>query len=142
MAHYKGGCHCGNLLITFSSDTTLDALQVRSCKCGFCRRHGVRTVTDPSGEVVVAIKDPALVHRYTFGQSVAEFLVCRDCGNYVAAVMTASERTVATLNINMLDDNPFGDRVGHPADYAAESAEGRRARRLRMWTPTTLNTAP
>ncbi|MEM7405198.1 MAG: aldehyde-activating protein [Pseudomonadota bacterium] len=138
MSEYPGGCHCGNVALTFSTDVALADLSIRECQCTFCRKHGGRTSTDPNGHVEIRVSDAGRLTRYRFGQSVAEFLVCMHCGNYIAAYMAYDGGAVATLNINSLTDNPFGDRRGAGADYSAEDAASRAERRKRMWTPATL----
>ena len=135
----NGGCHCGAISVRFRSERSPDELQIRACQCGFCRKHGVKTVTDTDGHVEITVVADDL-SRYQFGQSVADFLVCRRCGVYVAAIMARDGTTVATLNVNTLENNPFATRTGETAYYENESAESRGSRRLRMWTPTTLVT--
>jgi len=46
--------------------------------------------------------------RYRFGLGITDFLLCRKCGVYVAAVMTTAEGALGVLNVNVLDDRtPF-----------------------------------
>ncbi|MEW6281596.1 MAG: hypothetical protein AB1758_23500, partial [Candidatus Eremiobacterota bacterium] len=71
--------------------------------------------------------------RYRFGLGTAQFLVCGRCGVYVAAVLEAESRTVATVNVNSLDEPMAG--AATPVSYGEESAQERIDRRLRMWTP-------
>ena len=85
------------------------------------------------------VADGQLLSKYSHGLNVADFYVCNRCGTYVAAVMASGDAAFATLNINTLEDNPFGDRRGAPADYASEDAAGRAARRVRMWTPISIH---
>ena len=138
---WHGGCHCGNLKTRFVTNETVDALPVRECQCGFCRRHGVRTTTDPNGHVSLTIQSSVLLSRYSHGLGIADFFVCSRCGTYVAAVMQTEDASYATLNINTLTENPFGERRGTAANYAAEDAAGRAARRVRMWTPISISFA-
>ena len=138
MTMYPGGCHCGNIELTFTTDTAPEQLVMRECQCSFCRKHGVRTITDRAGSVAISVRDSEKLSSYTFGQSVAEFLVCRECGIYVAAYMTHERGAVATLNINALHANPFGVRRGDSADYSSEDAQSRALRRIAMWTPAEL----
>ena len=42
----EGSCHCGAVRFTFE---TAKALTPRACRCGFCRRHATRMVSDPDG---------------------------------------------------------------------------------------------
>jgi hypothetical protein len=134
LASFAGRCHCGNLEVTFATGRPED-LVVRSCQCSFCRRHGARCVSDPAGAVRIRARDPALLVRYAFGLRTADFLLCGRCGSYLGALMTAGDRAVATINVNMLDPpHPF-QRAGVPMNYEGESEEGRRVRRAAGWTP-------
>src|SRR2546422_3634073 len=46
--------------------------------CSFCRKHGARTTSDPSGRVVITVRHPGQLLRYRFGLETADFLVCTD----------------------------------------------------------------
>ena len=39
--------------------------------------------------------------------------------------------------MNLFDDPAFAGRAGDSVSYDCETAEARRARRLKLWTPTT-----
>ena len=138
MLELNGRCHCGNISVRFTSEQDASELQVRACQCGFCRRHGVRTVTDSGGTVEIEVSDGALLNRYRFGLSAADFLVCARCGVYVGAVLEQDGRCVSTTNLNTFGPTPFDGRDPAPANYSEESRDGRTARRLSHWTPTTL----
>ena len=43
-----GGCHCGNLRLTFETQRDPGELVVRACSCSFCRRHACAR-SDPAG---------------------------------------------------------------------------------------------
>jgi hypothetical protein len=137
---FDGRCHCGNLEVSFATSRAPE-LVVRSCACSFCRRHGARCVSDPTGSVRILVHDPSLLIRYRFGLRTAEFLVCGRCGSYLGAVMTDGA-PVATINANNLDPPlPFqGDGV--PMDYGSEREPERRARRAAGWTPVVAFEAP
>ena len=61
---------------------------MRACQCTFCRLHGAISTSDPKGAVRFSIRNEDAVSRYVFGLRTAEFLVCRACGVYLAAMMT------------------------------------------------------
>ena len=132
---FTGSCHCGNLELAFETPTPPGELVLRSCQCSFCRRHGTRNVSDPAGQVDIAIADPSRLLRYRFGLRTADFLVCADCGVYVAAVYTEGEKAYATVNTNTFE-NPAGlPDVSGSVDYDAESESERKSRRAARWTP-------
>jgi hypothetical protein len=129
---WAGGCHCGNLSVRFESDRTPAELGVRSDTCGFCKKHLVRSTSDPHGAMHLHAADPSLVERYRFGTRTADFLICRRCGVYVAACMDA----FAVLNVNVLDGrDEFLAQPIKISDLDGESLEERLARRRARWTP-------
>ena len=136
---FTGRCHCGALSLSFATDRPPQDMPVLACQCPFCRKHGVRAVADPHGQVAVAVHDPALLERYRFGLATADFLLCRRCGVYLAAVMTDGDRCYAVVNLNSLDD--AGAFTGPPEAriYDDEDEAGRRQRRRTAWTPATVS---
>ena len=76
-----------------------DQWPVRACQCRFCRSHGAHTTSDPGGSIAFQIADPGKLNRYRFGSRSADFLICRECGVYVAAVMTSRRGQFATAVI-------------------------------------------
>jgi hypothetical protein len=135
MTTYEGACHCGAIGVEFQTERAPSELPVRQCQCSFCRKHGGRTTTDAAGSLRFIGREPAALERYRFGKRITDFLVCKRCGIYVGAVMAVDEGVVGTLNINVLANNLFGERVGDHADYDGETADGAALRRAKMWTP-------
>jgi len=127
----EGHCHCGAIGFSFRTAQAPDRWPVRACQCGFCRCHGARTTSDPDGSVTFHIADPATLLRYRFASRTADFLVCRNCGTYVAAVVTSSRGQFATLNVNAIAGIAAFPEA-KPVSYEGESAEQKRERR---WTP-------
>ena len=82
----RGSCHCGNLQLELAATRSPGELPVRLCGCSFCRRVQPRYTSDPQGRVTVRVQDAAQLSRYRFGLALADFLVCRRCGVYVAAL--------------------------------------------------------
>jgi len=136
--HLTGGCHCGNLELTFETRRRPGEFTVRACGCSFCRRHGARTISDPRGRIEFVVHDSGQLNRYTFGLGTAEFLVCRTCGVYVGAVMADAESAYATLNVNALHTPDVLAKAVVPVSYDRESAAERRTRRRAGWTPATV----
>lgn len=131
---YPGACHCRNIEVRLESDKTPGELGVRTDPCSFCNKHQGRYTSDPGGELHIAVRDPSLVQRYRFGTRTADFLICKDCGVFVAATM--SEPSLGVVNVNVLDDR--ADFLESPLPVASldeESVEERLARRRAKWTP-------
>lgn len=139
---FEGRCHCGNLEVTFETSQPPATIPLRECGCTFCRRHGSVAVTDPAGSLEVRVRDPGEVSRYRFGLRTADFLVCRTCGVFVAAVGTIDGVTLATLNANVLDARAALTQRPAPVDYDRETVEARLARRRRVWTPAAVRDLP
>ena len=138
---FAGRCHCGNIEVVFETVQVADALQLRDCGCTFCRRHGATAVTDPAGTLEIRLRDPREVSRYSFALRTADFLVCRTCGVFVAAVCTVEGSTYATLNANVLERRDSFTRPPVPVRYDAETAAERIARRRGAWTPAIVREA-
>jgi hypothetical protein len=139
MNAHRGGCHCGNIHLTFETDIEPAEMEIRACQCAFCVRHGSRAAADPQGRLIVSVEDEARLHRYRFGLRTADYLICRDCGVYVAAVTTDGGEPRAIVIVNALDDRPRFSREPVPMDYDAENREGRMARRQARWMPVEIS---
>jgi len=134
---HGGGCHCGNIKIIFESQIDPRQIKVRACQCSFCRKHGTRAVSDPEGLLTIQIADQDQLGRYIFAYRTAEYLVCRTCGVYVAAVTVGTDepRAIAQLNAIAEDEN-FGIAVA--VDYSHESRTDRVQRRSEVWMPVSI----
>jgi hypothetical protein len=131
---FEGRCHCGAISFAFRTSMPPDQWPVRACQCSFCRAHGARTVSDPQGSVSFRIAEPSKLARYRFATRSADFLVCLNCGVYVAALLTSGNGQFATLNINTIEARL--DLPGAvPVSYEGESAAQKRSRRQQRWTP-------
>jgi hypothetical protein len=134
---YSGACHCGRLQVGFETAAAPKALTVRACQCGFCRRHGARTVSDPAGRLWVEAGADAPPLIYRFGLQITDYLMCPACGCYVAALMEDGGDVFGIVNIRMLEDEAAFAAAGAPRDYDAEDETARRGRRRHAWTPVT-----
>jgi hypothetical protein len=135
---FRGRCHCGNIALAFETALAPEQLLVRECACSFCRKHGARTTADPGGQARIAVRDPALFSRYRFEHGTADFLICRACGVYVAAVVSDGGAAWATLNVRTFDDQVAFGREAIPVSYEGETADARRQRRRERWTPVEI----
>jgi hypothetical protein len=129
---YSGRCHCGALRFAFETEAPLAP---RACQCGFCRRHGARTVSDPAGSAVLTLGAETI--RYRFGSGSTDFLICGRCGVYVGAMTKIDGALFATLNLNAFDD-PRLDLAATPVSYDGEDADAKATRRHTRWTPLAL----
>ena len=132
---YTGKCHCETLQWRFHTEIPTREWTVRSCQCSFCRAHGARCTTDPAGTVEFSTRNESVVLRYRFALSTAEFLVCKNCGVYIGAVMSDSANSFTTININTMttavDDLPDPIAVFYDDEDIKERVERRQLR----WTP-------
>lgn len=133
MTTLTGGCHCGNMRIAFETALDPRALPLRACQCSFCLRHGGVTASDPAGRLVIEVREPERLGRYRFALGITDFLVCRTCGVYVAAVTEIDGRPLGVLNVNVLDEHEPFARAPTPMEYGAERVEEREARRGKVW---------
>jgi len=140
MNRLAGRCHWGKLEVELDTETSVDELPLRADQCSFCRKQGARTTSDPNGRVRISVHDSKIL-RYRFGLRTADFLVCENCGVYMAAVISTGNSSCATLNINVLDRAEEFVRTALPASYESENASDRIERRMRDWTPAGIEEA-
>ena len=131
---FEGRCHCGAIRFELRTSRAPDQWTVRACQCSFCRSHGARTTSDPEGTVRFCIPEMRKLNRYRFASRSADFFVCRDCGVYVACVITSARGQFATLNVNVLSP-PVDVPVATAISYEGESPGQKLARREQKWTP-------
>ena len=129
----RGGCHCGSIKVSFETSIGPHALRLRACQCSFCRRHGAVTTSDPASGLVVSVAEPESLQRYRFALGITDFLICRSCGVYVAAIMETDSGSLGVVNVNVLDDREPFARQPEPMQYGAESVNDREVRRAKVW---------
>ena len=144
MTVHTGGCHCGNIRLGFSTELDPPQIEVRACQCSFCVRHGSRAAADAAGKLIISVKDEARLQRYQFGLRTADYLICRECGVYVAAITgdddaIARDDARAIVIINALDDRERFNQEPVSVDFDAESREQRQARRRARWMPVLMS---
>jgi hypothetical protein len=108
---------------------------VRACQCSFCRAHGGLTVSDPAGTLLFAAASNDKLHRYRFGTRTTDFVLCRDCGVYVGAVLVSAAGRFGVLNALALRPVPADLPAPAPMNYGEESVSEKRERREARWTP-------
>jgi hypothetical protein len=82
--------------------------------------------------------NPQQIQVYSFGLKTSYQIICRQCGVYIAMIMTDRGQVWSVINVDTLDDRALFTRVPEPRDYSAEDREERIARRKARWCPTTL----
>lgn len=133
----NGSCHCGAVRAAFMPAMAGADLPLRACQCGFCRRHGARTTSDPNGSLHLSAA-PGALSRYRFGRRAVDALMCRECGVYVGSFLTLDDHMVGTLNAAGMDLEGFEGREPEPHIFTNETDAERLARRKAKWTPTIL----
>lgn len=120
-----GGCHCGNNHVRLRLTKAPEDNSLRACTCSFYRRHNPRMLSDPQGVFEVRADDWSLVERYRFGTRTCDFLICRLCDVFVAAVAEMTEGTRAIVNVNCLDNRGrFRSVIRSTSFRARRSATG------------------
>jgi hypothetical protein len=132
-----GHCHCGAIRVILEPGKPLAELAYRACQCGFCRRHGAATTSDPESFLHIEAA-PGSVTHYRFGRRAVDVILCAECGVYVASTIEVDGGRLATLNVTGVQIAGFEGRAPEPAVYDDETDEQRMARRKARWTPTTL----
>ena len=132
-----GTCHCGAIRGTLYATKPAVELQVRSCQCSFCTRHGAMTVSDPVGRATFEIERAALA-TYQFGTRTGTSLICACCGMYAGVMLEEDGKVWSVLNVRGLAIAEFAGRSPEPVVYDGEKPEQRIARRKAKWTPTEI----
>ncbi len=134
----EGACHCGAITIELETERAPGELPVRTCGCTFCLKHRPRYTADPGGRVAIRIASAQSASLYRFGLQLADFVICRTCGVFVAAYEPGPPGR-AVVNLDVLAR--AADFTAEPvrfAGYDSEDAPARSARRARNWTPASL----
>lgn len=131
---FQGGCHCGQLRMTFS--TALDPASIipRACDCSFCQKHGAAYVSDPAGQLSVIMQSADALRRYRQGSNTAEFLLCDRCGVLVAVVFEHDTRMYGAVNARALEE-PTGFGTAIPASPQLLAPGEKIARWSQLWIP-------
>jgi hypothetical protein len=132
---YDGSCHCGAVGFSYRTGQVPSAWSLRACQCSFCRAHAALSTSDRSGQVEFRESVSGALNRYRFGQRTAEFLLCRECGVYIGALMETPRGRFGIVNVNALRPVPSELAPAVPMDYGSESREQRIARREQRWSP-------
>ena len=94
---------------------------------------------DSEGLFEVWADDWSLVENYRFGTRTCDFLICRRCGVFIAAVLEMAAGARAVVNVNCLSDRERFTALPAVRDFEGETIEIRSARRTANWMPALLH---
>jgi hypothetical protein len=96
-------------------------------------------VSDPQGLFEVWADDWSLVENYRFGTRTCDFLICRRCGVFIAAVSETVTDARAVVNVNCLSER--GDFTAAPVlhEFDGETIGARSSRRAANWMPAIVH---
>lgn len=130
---YHGACHCG---VVSAEYETNQPVRLRHDGCGFCSSRGVKSASDPGGRLQLTASKA--LTRYRFGHKTADFLICPECGTYVATHMESARGPIGVVNVVGLNIDALKHLPVTRTSVEGESTEDRIARRISRWTPMTL----
>lgn len=129
-----GSCHCGTIELDLKTAKNVSDFSPRICSCSFCKRHGGFYISDTDGWIDIRLKGRNDVNFYQFGHKTADFLICKKCGVFVAAICDINHMKYAVINIKTMLEYEFPE-VGASNNYDAENTGSRLERRAKNWTP-------
>ena len=132
---YEGRCHCGAIAYGYATAVAPEDWSIRACQCAFCRAHDALSTSDPLGEIRFTAADATQLQRYQFALRTADFLLCRNCGVYIGAVIETSAGRFGIINTHTLVPVPEDIAGTEPISYDGEDTSGRVARREERWAP-------
>ena len=135
MADYAGSCHCGSIGFRYTTDILAAEWSVRACQCRFCRMHDALSTSDPNGSLQFHSDNPDALQHYRFALRTADFLLCRQCGVYIGAVIDVEGRQFGIINTHALVEMPPDIADVGAISYDEEDEAGRIDRRATRWTP-------
>ncbi len=129
----QGRCHCGNIAFSFECEPEPAGIQARACTCTFCLKHGGLWTSSPGGAVRIAVRDPTLVSRYSFGTGNATFHTCARCGIVPVVTSRIEGRLYAVVNVNAFEGIDPALIRREQRDFDGEDNAARVARWKRNW---------
>jgi hypothetical protein len=78
------------------------------------------------------------VENYRIGTKTCDFLICRRCGVFIAAVAETSAGAFAVVNVNCLSDRDGFMSAPILYDFEDETLETRSLRRAANWMPVII----
>ena len=136
---FDGSCHCGAVGFRYETSIAPEDWSIRACQCRFCRAHDALSTSDPEARIIFTIVRPQYLHRYRFGLRTADFLLCKQCGVYVGAVIRIGDNDYGIINTRALLTPPENIAMAAPIVYDAEDVEKRIARRENRWASASFD---
>jgi len=112
------------------------------CEPAHARSAGViirASLRTPKGLFEVWADDWSLVENYRFGTRSCDFLICRRCGVFIAAVSELTAEPQAVVNVNCLSDRERFTSAPIVHDFEDETIETRLSRRAANWMPAIVH---
>lgn len=134
---YAGQCFCGSIAYEYQTAVAPPDWSIRACQCAFCRAHDALSTSDPAGSLRFSAANPHNLQRYRFAMRTADFLLCRECGVYIGAVIESDLGRFGIINTHALVQMPADIAAVSPITYDSEDERGRIGRRETRWTPVT-----
>lgn len=134
-ATYEGSCHCAAIGFDYHSRTAPDEWAVRACQCRFCRAHDALSTSHRDSRISFKVAVPDQLQRYRFGLMTADFLLCRNCGVYIGAVIETGKGRFGIINTHALRPQPESIADAGAISYDGEVTDGRVKRREERWSP-------
>ena len=132
---HNGSCYCGAIGFRYTPTVTPDNWSIRACQCRFCRAHDALSTSDPNGSLEFTANKPDNLQRFRFALKTADFLLCRECGVYIGAVIETPNGNYGIINTHALTETPEDIAEVGAISYEGEDTEGRVSRREERWTP-------
>src|SRR5258708_34305114 len=124
-----GKCHRGNIAFELEWEGDPPEIPARACGCTFCVKRGGVWTSNPNARLAVAVRDSALVSKYSFGTRTAKFHVCSQCGAVPLVTSEIANHLYAAVNVNVFA-NVDPSRLRRPAAaFGGEAVEFRHAAR-------------
>ncbi len=137
MSDHPGQCFCGSIGYEYQTAIVASEWSIRACQCAFCRAHNALSTSDPAGTLRFHAANPDNLQRYRFAMRTADFLLCRECGVYIGAVIETDLGRFGIINTLSLKVTPADIAAVAPITYDSEDKQGRVGRREVRWTPIT-----
>ena len=139
LSEFQGSCHCGAIGFSYRTSIAPERWSIRACQCSFCRAHDTLSTSDPAGSLEFTASDPDLLNRYRFGLRTADFLLCRECGIYIGALIETGKGRFGIISMHALVEAPENLAATEPISYDSEDIAERVSRREARWTPVKTN---